>query len=90
MKKYLLHHFAVTMKQFERQHQITNNQQFGKTTLTRKCTIKAPIHVRARVAISTLNILPEIGPHNGAIGTVVEIVSSSVGGRPLVCSYVHP
>ncbi len=28
----------------------------------------------ARVAISNVNILPEIGLYNGAIGTVVEIV----------------
>ena len=32
------------------------------------------ICVGARVAISNVNILPEVGLYNGAIGTVVEIV----------------
>ncbi len=32
------------------------------------------ICVGARMAISNVNVLPEIGLHNGAIGTVVEIV----------------
>ncbi len=34
------------------------------------------ICVGARVAISNVNILPEVGLYNGAIGTVVEIVST--------------
>jgi hypothetical protein len=32
------------------------------------------IYVGARVAMSNMNILPEIGLYNGAIGTLVEIV----------------
>jgi hypothetical protein len=40
------------------------------------------ICVDARVAISNVNILPEVGLYNGAIGTVVEIMYQGKPVRP--------
>ncbi len=40
----------------------------------RSCDSHTDICVGARVAISNVNILPEVGLYNGAIGTVIEII----------------
>jgi len=47
------------------------------------------ICVGARVAISNVNILPEAGLHNGAIGTVVEIVYNNRPEGPLDKEHYH-
>jgi hypothetical protein len=63
------------MKQIGHQDQITYNQQFGKAIFDKRTYDKnTDICVGARVAISNVNVLPEIGLHNGAKGTDVEIV----------------
>jgi hypothetical protein len=46
---------------------------------TRTYNLHMDICVGAKVAISNVSILPEIGLYNGAIGTVVEIVSTQAG-----------
>jgi len=47
------------------------------------------ICVGAKVAISNVNILPEVGLHNGAIGTVVEIVYNNRPEGPLDKEHYH-
>ncbi len=47
------------------------------------------ICIGGRVAISNVNILPEIGLHNGAVGTVVEIVYDNKPQGPTDKDYYH-
>jgi hypothetical protein len=47
------------------------------------------ICIGARVAISNVNILPEIGLHNGAVGTVVEIVYTNRPEGPTDKEHYH-
>ncbi len=67
-----------TNQQSGQQEQIACKNHFD----ARSYDSHTDICVGARVAISNVNILPEVGLYNGAIGTVIEIIYHGKPERP--------